>query len=148
MILPGFKLYIIKDYQRLKKDEANRLAIGWDAERELSKINYRIHTDAVKEFLITPTLSPQEMAYTYASEADILNMALFGNTSLEREMNYIKSALLYADKVTLISPLAYMFNRLTNKGNNLNERTVIKLIEQILPLAKLNLNYSRQYMRA
>lgn len=60
------------------------------------------------------------------------------NTSLEREMNYIKSALLYADKVTLISPLAYMFNRLTDKGNNLNERTVIKLIEQILPLAKLN----------
>ena len=58
MILPGFKLYIIKDYQRLKKDEANRLAIGWDAERELSKINYRIHTDAIKEFLITPTLSP------------------------------------------------------------------------------------------
>ena len=60
------------------------------------------------------------------------------NTSLEREMNYIKSALLYADKVTLISPLAYMFNRLTDKGNSLNERTVIKLIEQILPLAKLN----------
>ena len=60
------------------------------------------------------------------------------NTSLEREMNYIKSALLYADKVTLISPLAYMFNRLTDKSNNLNERTVIKLIEQILPLAKLN----------
>ncbi len=63
---------IIKDYQRLKKDEADRLAIGWDVKRELSKINYRIHTDAVKEFLITPTLSPQEMAYTYASEADIL----------------------------------------------------------------------------
>ena len=59
-ISPEFKLYIIKDYQRLKKDEANRLAIGWDAKRELSKINYRIHTDAVKEFLITPTLSPQE----------------------------------------------------------------------------------------
>jgi len=60
------------------------------------------------------------------------------NTSLEREMNYIKSALLYADKVTLISPLAYMFSRLTDKGNGLNERTVIKLIEQILPLAQLN----------
>ncbi len=69
-ISPEFKLYIIKDYQRLKKDEANRLEIGWDAKRELSKINYRIHTEAVKEFLITPTLSPQEMAYTYASEAD------------------------------------------------------------------------------
>ena len=82
-ISPEFKLYIIKDYQRLKKDEANRLAIGWDAKRELSKINYRIHTDAVKEFLITPTLSPQEMAYTYASEADILSMALFGKTAAQ-----------------------------------------------------------------
>lgn len=82
-ISPEFKLYIIKDYQRLKKDEANRLAIGWDARRELSKINYRIHTDAVREFLITPTLSPQEMAYTYATEADILNMALFGKTAAQ-----------------------------------------------------------------
>lgn len=54
-ISPEFKLYIIKDYQRLKKDEANRLAIGWDAKRELSKINYRNHTDAVKEILITPS---------------------------------------------------------------------------------------------
>ena len=82
----GIKLYIIKDYQRLKKDEADRLAIGWDVKRELSKINYRIHTDAVKEFLITPTLSPQEMAYTYASEADILNMALFGKQQHNGEM--------------------------------------------------------------
>ncbi len=61
-ISPEFKLYIIKDYQRLKKDEAERQAIGWDVKRELSKINYRIHTDAVNEFLISPTLSPQEMA--------------------------------------------------------------------------------------
>ncbi len=82
-ISPEFKLYIIKEHQRLKKDEANRLAIGWDAKRELSKINYRIHTDAVKEYLITPTLSTQEMAYTYASEADILNMALFGKTAAQ-----------------------------------------------------------------
>ena len=59
------------------------MAIGWDARRELSKINYRIHTDAVREFLITPTLSPQEMAYTYATEADILNMALFGKTAAQ-----------------------------------------------------------------
>lgn len=80
-ISPEFKLYIIKDYQRLKKDEAERLALGWDVKRELSKINYRIHTDAVKEFLITPELTPQEMGYTYASEADVLNMALFGKTA-------------------------------------------------------------------
>ncbi len=80
-ISPEFKLYIIKDYQRLKADEANRLEIGWDTKRELSKINYRIHTDAIKEFLITPELTKQEQSYTYANEADILNVALFGKTA-------------------------------------------------------------------
>ncbi len=80
-ISPEFKLYIIKDYQRLKLDEAKRLEIGWDTKRELSKINYRIHTDAIKEFLITPELTKQEESYTYATEADILNMALFGKTA-------------------------------------------------------------------
>lgn len=80
-ISPEFKLYVIKDYQRLKTDEAKRLEIGWDTKRELSKINYRIHTDAIKEFLITPELTPQEKGYQYASEADILNMALFGKTA-------------------------------------------------------------------
>lgn len=76
-----FKLYIIKDYQRLKIDEAKRLEIGWDTKRELSKINYRIHTDAIKEFLITPELTKQEQGYRYATEADILNIALFGKTA-------------------------------------------------------------------
>lgn len=80
-ISPEFKLYIIKDYQRLKVEEANRLAIGWDTKRELSKINYRIHTDAIKEFLITPELTKQEINYKYANEADILNVALFGKTA-------------------------------------------------------------------
>lgn len=80
-ISPEFKLYIIKDYQRLKSDEAKRLEIGWDTKRELSKINYRIHTDAIKEFLITPELTKQEQSYTYATEADILNVALFGKTA-------------------------------------------------------------------
>lgn len=80
-ISPEFKLYIIKDYQRLKIDEAKRLEIGWDTKRELSKINYRMHTDAIKEFLITPELTPQEKGFQYASEADILNIALFGKTA-------------------------------------------------------------------
>lgn len=80
-ISPEFKLYIIKDYQRLKIDEAKRLEIGWDTKRELSKINYRIHTDAIKEFLITPELTKQEQNYTYANEADMLNIALFGKTA-------------------------------------------------------------------
>lgn len=80
-ISPEFKLYIIKDYQRIKKEESKRLEIGWDTKRELSKINYRIHTDAIKEFLITPELTKQEIGYKYATEADILNMALFGKTA-------------------------------------------------------------------
>ena len=78
-----FKLYLIKDFQRLKKDEAERLLIGWDAKRELSKINYRIHTDAVKEFLISPELTKEEITHKYASEADLLNVALFGKTALQ-----------------------------------------------------------------
>lgn len=80
-ISPEFKLYVIKDYQRLKAEEAKRLEIGWDTKRELSKINYRIHTDAIKEFLITPELTKQEQGYAYATEADILNIALFGKTA-------------------------------------------------------------------
>ncbi len=80
-ISPEFKLYVIKDYQRLKKSEAQRLKTGWDTKRELSKINYRIHTDAVKEFLITPELTKQEQGYAYATEADMLNIALFGKTA-------------------------------------------------------------------
>lgn len=80
-ISPEFKLYIIKDYQRLKIEESKRLALGWDTKRELSKINYRIHTDAIKEFLISPELTKQEQSYAYANEADLLNMALFGKTA-------------------------------------------------------------------
>ena len=82
-ISPEFKLYIIKDYQRLKKDEADRLAIGWDAKRELSKINYRIHTDAIKQHLIPQEVTPQQVSIIYASEADVLNVAMFGITALQ-----------------------------------------------------------------
>lgn len=80
-ISPEFKLYVIKDYQRLKLEESKRLELGWDTKRELSKINYRIHTDAIKEFLITPELSKQEQNLAYANEADLLNIALFGKTA-------------------------------------------------------------------
>ena len=80
-ISPEFKLYIIKDYQRLKTDEGHRLALEWNAKRELSKVNYRIHTDAIKDYLLPQHLTPQQINFTYASEADILNMALFGMTA-------------------------------------------------------------------
>ncbi len=76
-----FKLYIIKDYKRLKSDENSRLSLGWNLNREISKLNYRIHTDAIKENLIPPELTTQQISYTYASEADMLNVALYGVTA-------------------------------------------------------------------
>ena len=82
-ISPEFKLYIIKDYQRLKHDEAERKAIGWDEKRALSKINYRIHTDAVQKYLITDELTAEEKGYKFADEADLLNVALFGKRAKE-----------------------------------------------------------------
>ena len=76
-----FKLYIIKDYQRLKEDENSRLSLGWNLNRELSKINYRIHTDAIKDNLIAENTDNKFFGYTYATEADVLNVALFGKTA-------------------------------------------------------------------
>jgi len=74
-----FKFYLIKEFQRLKEQEAKQL--GWDIKRNLAKINYRIHTDAIKENLIPPELTAKEVNLVYANEADILNMALFGMTA-------------------------------------------------------------------
>lgn len=86
-----FKLYIIKDYQRLKYDENSRLSLDWNLHRELSKINYRIHTDAIKENLIPPELTSSQISMKYASEADMLNVAVFGLTAKQwREKNTSK----------------------------------------------------------
>ncbi len=82
-ISPEFKLYIIKDYKRLKSDENSRLSLNWNLNRELSKLNYKIHTDAIKENLIIPELTPQQKSFVYADEADLLNVALFGKTAKE-----------------------------------------------------------------
>lgn len=80
-ISPEFKLYIIKDYKRLKNDENSRLSLNWNLNREISKLNYKIHTDAIKENLIPQSLSPTQISFTYANEADLLNVALFGKTA-------------------------------------------------------------------
>jgi hypothetical protein len=76
-----FKLYLIKEIQRLKEDENRRLSLTWNLNRTLSKLNYRIHTDAIGEHLIPPEITPAQAAITYANEADLLNMALFGLTA-------------------------------------------------------------------
>lgn len=82
-ISPEFKLYLIKEFQRLKLDENKRLALGWDTKRMLTKINYRIHTDAIKEHLLPPRVSNTEANVIYANEADVLNKSLFGMTAKE-----------------------------------------------------------------
>jgi len=87
-ISPEFKLYLIWEFQRLKDDENSRLNLEWNLQRTISKINYRIHTDAIKENLIPQELSSSRIRIIYASEADILNMAMFGMTAAEwREKN-------------------------------------------------------------
>lgn len=80
-ISPEFKFYMIQDYQRLKTEEQN--IIGWSVKRELSKLNYRIHTDAVKNKLIPPEVTSKQASFVYADEADVLNVALFGMTAKE-----------------------------------------------------------------
>lgn len=80
-VSPQFKLYLLKEFQRLKEQEQAQL--GWTAKRELSKINYRIHTDAIKQKLIPQEVTPQQISLIYASEADILNVAMFGMTALQ-----------------------------------------------------------------
>lgn len=82
-ISPEFKLYIIKDYQRLREDESYRLSKDWNLRRQISKTNYRIHTDSIKENLINNKLSKKQIGITYADEADMLNVALFGLTAKE-----------------------------------------------------------------
>lgn len=76
-----FKLYLVKEFERLKTEEMKQL--GWDIKRNLAKSNYRIHTDAIKENLIPPELSARQISLVYANEADVLNMALFGMTAKE-----------------------------------------------------------------
>jgi hypothetical protein len=76
-----FKLYLIKEFQRLKTEESRRLSTAWDLNRTLSKLNYRIHTEAVRANLIPPVVTATQAARTYASEADMLNVALFGHTA-------------------------------------------------------------------
>jgi len=80
---PEFKIYLITEFQRLKEDENNRLKLEWSLQRTLAKVNYRIHTDAIKEKLIPPEITKEQSKLIYASEADILNVALFGVTAKE-----------------------------------------------------------------
>lgn len=81
-------MYFIKEFQRLKDDENSRLKLEWNLQRTLAKVNYHIHTDAIKENMIPPELTKLQISFVYANEADILNMALFGKTALQWRSEY------------------------------------------------------------
>jgi hypothetical protein len=80
-ISPEFKIYLIREFQRLKEEEQERLSLEWNLQRTLAKVNYRIHTDAIKEHILPPVITKAQAGMVYASEADLLNMALFGKTA-------------------------------------------------------------------
>ena len=129
-VSPYFKLYLIKEFERLKEEEQKKL--GWDIKRNLAKINYRIHTDAIKNNLIPEKLPKEKINFIYANEADILNMALFGMTAKEwREENpNLKGNIRdYAD----ISQLVCLSNL-----ENLNAVFINKGMKQSDRLGKLN----------
>ena len=87
-ISPVFKLFLIKEFQRLKDDENNRLKLEWNLQRTLAKVNYRIHTDAIKEIIIPEKITREQASFIYANEADLLNVALFGRTALQWRSQY------------------------------------------------------------
>ncbi len=91
-ISPEFKLYLVKEFRRLKEDENSRLSLAWNLNRTLSKLNYRIHTDAIKAHLIPAAITPEQARITYASEADVLNIAMFGQTAKAWRDTYPKAA--------------------------------------------------------
>ena len=129
-ISPEFKLYIIKDYQRLKSDENSRLSLNWNLNREITKLNYRIHTDAIKNHLIPPELTPEQISYKYASEADMLNVVLFGKTAKQwREENSGKKGNIRDEaELNQLLVLANMesYNAiLIGQGKTMSERIVL-----------------------
>ena len=140
-----FKLYLIQDYKRLKSDENSKLSLGWNLNREISKINYKIHTDAIKEYLLKD-LTNEQLSYQYASEADMLNVALFNKRAKQwREENSdLKGNMRDYASLNELLVLANMesYNAiLIGKGVNQKERMIElrKLARtQLMSIEKLN----------
>lgn len=147
-ISPEFKLYIIKDYKRLKSDETSRLSLNWNLNREISKLNYRIHTDAIKENLFPHELTAKQMSFTYADEADMLNVVLFGKTAKEwREANADKNGNMrdYAsiNELLVLANLESYNAILIKQGKSQKERMVLLrelVMQQLQTLAAVGTN--------
>ena len=147
-ISPEFKLYIIKDYQRLKKDENSRLSLSWNLNREISKLNYRIHTNAIKQNLLPPALTPTQISFTYANEADMLNVVLFGQTAKQWKNEHPSVNGNMRDEATLNQLLVLAnlesYNAiLINQGKTQKERMELLrqlAIQQLQTLESVSLN--------
>ena len=100
-ISPKFKIYLVKEFQRLKNEENDRFRLEWNLKRTLAKVNYQIHTDAIKENLIPKEITKQQSSFVYANEADLLNVALFGMTAKDWRQNNPKSTGNCRDSATL-----------------------------------------------
>lgn len=149
-ISPEFKIYLVKEFQRLKDEEQKQL--GWSAKRELARINYWIHTDAIKENLIPVTLTPLQISYVYANEADVLNMALFGMTAAEwRDQNPDKSGNIrdYAtiDELICLSNMENINAVLINDGMSQSERLQKLNQIEISQMKVLSENASRKLLK-
>jgi hypothetical protein len=128
-ISPEFKVYLIKEFQRLKQDENERLNLEWNLQRTLAKINYRIHTDAIKEKIIPNPVTRMQANFIYASEADLLNVALFGQTAKEwRENNPDKDGNIRdhakIEQLVVLSNLESINALLVHQGMKQSERLV------------------------
>jgi len=128
-ISPEFKLYLITEFQRLKEEENDRLKLDWDLQRTLAKVNYHIHTDAIKDNLIPKEITKQQIGLVYASEADLLNVALFGMTAKEwRDKNSDKKGNIrdYAiiEQLVVLSNMESINALLIQQGLSQNERLI------------------------
>ncbi len=151
-ISPEFQLYIMKDYRRLKFDENSRLSLDWNLNREIAKLNYRIHTDAIKAYLIPPELTPEQISYKYANEADMLNVVLFGKTAKQwRDENPGKQGNIRDEaELNQLLVLANMesYNAiLIGQGKTMSERIVLLrelAVKQIKTLSMVSLDGIKQ----
>lgn len=136
---PEFKLFLIKEFQRLKEDETKRLSLDWNVNRTLSKLNYRIHTDAIKEHIIPLSLTKSQESFVYADEADVLNVALFGKTAKEwrdenkdkegniRDYSTIEQLLVLANMESLNAEFIRMEMSQGERLKKLNQTAIVQM---------------------
>jgi hypothetical protein len=127
-----FKFYLINEFQRLKEDENNRNKLDWNLQRTLAKVNYTIHTDAIKERLIPEKLTSKQTSFVYASEADLLNMALFGKTAADWRAENLDAKGNIRDQATL-EQLVVLSNL-----ESINAVLIRQGLEQVVRLTQLN----------